>query len=112
MLRVSGLSYADMEAEGFFLVLTSLLVRYRRPIRYDDVIEIRLSASAKGRARLLHGYELVLVEREGGTPDASKDPATPLDGVCATAETELACVGADGRPRPMPAWLAGEGGDG
>lgn len=105
MLRASGRTYAGMEALGLFLVITRLEVRYRRPIRYDDVIEVRVRASMHGRARLRHGYELVLIERDGRTPDPA-DPATPLDGVCAAAQTELACVGADGRPVAMPAWIS------
>ena len=107
MLRGSGVSYAQLEAAGVFLVVASLEVGYRRPIRYDDVIAIEVEASAMGRARLRHDYRLVLLERDGAAPDAQSDPSVPLDGVCVRATTVLACVGADGRPRPMPGWLAG-----
>lgn len=106
LLRDAGLSYAAMEAAGVFLVVTRLELRYRRPLRYDDVIEIRVNAEAKGAVRLRHAYEVVLVERDGATPDAA-DKAVPADGVCAIAETELACVDASGRPRALPGWLVG-----
>lgn len=112
MLRVSGVSYAAMEEAGQFLVITRLEIMYRRPIRYDDVIEIEVSAAAQGRTRLRHGYSLRLMERGGAAPDPATDRAVPLDGVCAVGTTELACVGGDGRPRAMPAWLVGGGGGG
>jgi acyl-CoA thioesterase FadM len=31
----------------------------------------------------------------------------PADGVCAVAETELACVDGSGKPRALPGWLVG-----
>ena len=107
MLRESGVSYADLERSGVFLVVTRLETRFKRPIRYDDVVEIRVEAEPVGRARLRHAYEISLVERAGGAPHAASDPSVPHDGVCARAETELACVEATGRPTPMPAWLLG-----
>lgn len=109
MLRQSGISYADMEASGAFLVITRMELKYRRSIKYDDVIAIRVDASAMGRTRLRHEYKLVLIERMGKKPDPT-DPGTPIDGVCAIATTELACVDTNGRPGAMPAWLLGEPG--
>ncbi len=104
LLRTSGVTYGQMEARGFFLVITRCEVKYRRPLRYDDVIEVRTRVEGGGRIKIRHEYELALVERGGNPPDRS-DPAVPVDGVCAVATTELACVGADGRPRELPAWL-------
>lgn len=104
LLRTSGVTYGAMEAGGFFLVITRCEVKYRRPLRYDDVVEVRTSVESGGRIKIRHGYELVLVERNGAAPDPA-DPSVPADGVCAVATTELACVGADGRPRELPDWL-------
>ncbi len=104
LLRTSGVSYGTMEAEGFFLVITRCEVRYRRPVRYDDLIEIRTRVERTSRVKIQHAYEIVLIERHGRVPDPA-DPSVPSDGVCAVATTELACVGADGRPRELPAWL-------
>ena len=108
LLREAGLSYASMEAAGVFLVVTRLEIKYRRPLRYDDVIEIRVNAEAKGAVRLRHAYEVVLIERDGAAPD-SGDKSVPADGVCAIAETELACVDSSGKPRALPGWLVGRG---
>ena len=107
LLREVGESYAALEAAGVFLVVTKLEVKYRRPIRYDDVIELRTSVSGATKVKLMHSYELVLVERCGKTPDHAADASVPLDGVCAIASTEIACVGGDGRPRALPGWLIG-----
>lgn len=108
LLRDAGASYASMEAAGVFLVVTRLEIKYRRPVRYDDLIEVRVVAEPKGALRIRHTYEIALVERGGGAPDTS-DPSVPADGVCAVAETELACVDGAGKPRLLPAWLGGRG---
>ena len=106
LLREVGESYADLEEAGVYLVVTKVEVKYRRPIRYDDVIEIRTKVDKASKVKLHHSYEIALIERAGKTPDPS-DPAVPSDGICAIASTELACVGSDGRPKVMPDWLVG-----
>ena len=105
LLRDAGSSYEALERAGVFLVITRLEIRYRRPIRYDDVIEVRTRVVGGSRIKIRHEYELVLIERGGSAPDPA-DPATPADGVCAIASTELACVNSEGRPGPLPDWLA------
>jgi len=104
LLRDAGLSYAAMEKSGYFLVITKLETRYRRPIRYDDLVEIRTRVESTSRIKIRHAYEVVLIERDGRPPDTT-DPAIPSDLVCSIGVTELACVGRDGRPRELPEWL-------
>ncbi|MBX3322358.1 MAG: acyl-CoA thioesterase [Phycisphaeraceae bacterium] len=104
LLRGVGVTYAHMERSGAFLVVTKLELRYRRPIRYDDQVEIRARVVGGSRIKIRHEYEIVLIERLGVEPDRT-DPAVPLDGVCTIGSSELACVGADGRPRELPDWL-------
>ncbi len=106
LLREVGESYATLEASGVFMVVTKAEIKYRRPLRYDDVIEIRTKVDKASKVKLHHSYEIVLIERGGSAPDLA-DPAVPADGVCAVATTELACVGSDGRPKVMPMWLVG-----
>lgn len=96
LLREAGVTYAQLEAAGVFLVIVKLDVRYRRPVRYDDVVEIRTTVSGGSRVKIEHEYELVVVERGGA---ATEEPV-------AAASTTLACVGPDGRPRALPDWLA------
>jgi acyl-CoA thioester hydrolase len=97
LLRSVGESYAAMEAEGVFLVVTKVEVKYRRPMKYDDLVEIRTRVEKTSKIKLHHSYEIVLVERGGEMSEQ----------VCAVASTELACVGADGRPTALPGWLIG-----
>lgn len=95
LLRSVGQSYAELEAGGVFLVITKVEVKYRRPFKYDDLVEIRTKVEKTSKVKLHHSYEIVLVERGGETSDQ----------VCAIATTELACVGEDGRPKVLPEWL-------
>jgi len=104
LLRAVGMSYAALEAEGVFLVVTKAEIKYRRPLKYDDLIEIRTTVDKASKVKLHHSYEIALIERLGKSPDTS-DPSVPSDGVCAVATTELACVGTDGRPKALPEWL-------
>lgn len=104
LLRDVGASYAAMERSGIFLVVTKLELRYRRPIRYDDLLEIRTCVGSTTRIKIRHSYEVALIERHGLTPDLT-DPAIPHDGICSIGTSELACVGPDGRPRELPDWL-------
>tara|TARA_R110002073_G_scaffold118918_1_gene258212 strand:- start:43497 stop:43922 length:426 start_codon:yes stop_codon:yes gene_type:complete len=95
LLREVGESYAQLEADGVFLVVTKVEVKYRRPLKYDDLVEIRTKVEKTSKVKLHHSYEMVLVERDGEKSEQ----------VCAIATTELACVGEDGRPRVLPGWL-------
>ena len=104
LLRDVGASYATMERDGVFLVVTKLELRYRRPLRYDDLIEVRTAVVGTSRIKIRHAYELVLLERNEQAPDPD-DRATPRDGVVCVATSELACVGRNGRPRARPGWL-------
>lgn len=108
LLREQGQSYKALEAAGVFLVITKLEIRYRRPVLYDDVVEIRTRVAGGSRIKIRHEYEVALAERDGGAPDPA-DPRTPTDGVCAIGATELACVNGAGRPGPLPEWLVAGG---
>lgn len=100
MLRECGVSYAQLEAAGVFLVVAKLEARYRRPILYDDMVEVRARVSGGGRAKLVHAYEVVVVERHGATIEGGE--------AAITATTTLACVDAQGRVCALPDWLAVE----
>lgn len=95
MLRVGGISYAQIEAAGLFLVITKLDIQYKRPARYDDLVRIDTHVSGGGRARLDHAYSVHRV---------TDDPATNNE-LLITASTTLACVDATGRPSALPDWL-------
>jgi len=95
MLKVGGITYAQIEAAGLFLVITRLDIQYKRPARYDDLVRIDTTVSGGGRARLDHTYAIHRVT----------DEPTTNNELLVTASTTLACVDATGRPSALPDWL-------
>jgi len=57
-LRLSGMSYRDLEAAGLRLAVGEVAVRYRRPARYDDPIRVRCWVRDVGSRRVDFGYAL------------------------------------------------------
>jgi acyl-CoA thioester hydrolase len=55
-LRVTGISYRDIEAAGYQLMVSELSIRYRRPARYDDPIRVRTWVRAVESRRVTFGY--------------------------------------------------------
>jgi acyl-CoA thioester hydrolase len=85
LLRSAGLSYKDLEDQGFLLVLTRFEIRYRRPAWYDDLLTLRTTVARVTSVRIDHRYELL---RDGL--------------LLAEADSTLACVDRDGRPQALP----------
>ena len=88
LLRSRGLRYRDFEDDGAMLAVVDLQVRYRRPARYDDELELQTRLCRVTRVRIEHEYTLL------------RDRV-----ILATASTTLACVDSDGRLRGVPAEL-------
>jgi acyl-CoA thioester hydrolase len=101
LLRASGVTYAQLEAAGVFLVITKLDLRFRRPARYDDLLQVRTSFTGGSGVKLRHEYEVALLDPGDGKRARLDDAG----GVLVIGSTELACVGRDGKVRPLPDWL-------
>ena len=85
LLRSMGLTYRNIEDQGFLLVLTKVEVRYKRPSHYDDLLMIRTFVVRTTTVRIDHRYEIL------------------RDGVLiAEGSSTLACVDRDGRPQALP----------
>jgi acyl-CoA thioester hydrolase len=85
LLRSQGVSYKEMEDQGFLLVITRVQVRYKGPARYDDLLTLRTSCVRTTLVKIEHRYELL------------------RDGVLlAEGETTLGCVDRDGKVQPLP----------
>ena len=107
LLRDAGVSYAQLEEQGVFLVIVKVDARYRRPARYDDLLELRTRVVGGSRVKIEHEYEIDLIERATGS---GADPTPPAGQNILGARTVLACVDRAGRPRALPEWvLAGPG---
>ncbi len=85
LLRQNGVRYRDMEARGVFYVVARLECRFRSPVHYDDLLTLTTTTERLTPVRVEHSYRL---ERDGR--------------LLAEAGSTLVCVGADGRPRPLP----------
>ena len=88
LLRSSGWSYKEMEAEGFSLPVVEAHCEYRASARYDDDLEIRTTGTLLSPVRLRFDYQVVRVG----------DQAAAL----AAGHTVHATLDASGRPRRLP----------
>jgi acyl-CoA thioester hydrolase len=55
-LRLSGVSYRELEAAGLRLVVGEVAIRYRQPARYDDPVRIRCWVREAASRRIEFGY--------------------------------------------------------
>ncbi|HLW59881.1 MAG TPA: thioesterase family protein [bacterium] len=86
-IRSCGRSYAQIEADGWLLVVVEARCRYLRPARYDDLLTVRTRLASLRPATLEFGYEIV----------------RKADGdVIARGATLHAAVDRTGRPRRIP----------
>ena len=88
LLRSCGLTYKELEDQGFLLVLSKIEVRYRSPARYDDLLTLKTSVVRTTAVRIDHRYELF---RDGT--------------LLAEGSSTLACVDREGRLQELPAFL-------
>lgn len=88
-IRGLGLSYADIESRGLMLPVMDCGVRYLRPARYDDLLEIPVSVTHT-RVRIRFDYTVHRVGEELA--------------LC-QGHTVHACVTREGRPTRAPDWL-------
>ena len=58
MLRSIGLSYAQMESEGYILPLRGAQIRYRKPLRFDDQAQIKLTVGETSRSQVNLHYQI------------------------------------------------------
>jgi acyl-CoA thioester hydrolase len=78
LLRHSGWTYREMEADGFTLPVIEAHCHYRRSAGYDDELDIRTRAVRLSAVRIRFNYLVVrvsdeLVLAEGHTVHASLD---------------------------------------
>lgn len=95
LLRLSGVSYREMEERRLFYVVAKLECRFRGPARYDDLLTLTTITERLTRVRVDHRYEL------------RRD-----DELLTEAKSTLVLVGPDKKPTTLPddlhALLSGE----
>ena len=87
LLRQSGWSYREMEAEGFVLPVVEAHCQYRQSARYDDELDIVATGSLISQVRVRFDYQVV----------RAADAA-----VLAGGHTVHASLDSAGRPRRLP----------
>ena len=89
LFRQQGGSYRRMEELGLFFVVAKINVQFRRPARYDDLLQLKTRIDRLTPVKLEHFYEL---SRQGE--------------ILAEAQTLMACVDANGEVQRIPPDLA------
>ncbi|MGA2384723.1 MAG: thioesterase family protein [Gemmatimonadales bacterium] len=86
-MRRLGVTYRDLEERGVRLAVSGAQLRYAKPARYDDPLEVTAWLAEAGSRRLTFGYRIERMD----------------DGaMLATAETSLVSIDAAGRPARLP----------
>ena len=85
LLRASGVAYAELEKSGTLIVVVKLELTYKKPARYDDLLDVTATLKRAGGVRIEHAYEV----RRG------------RDLLC-TAATTLACLDREGKLTAVP----------
>jgi acyl-CoA thioester hydrolase len=62
-LRQSGTSYRDLELAGLRLMVSEVTVRYRRAVRYDDLVRVRAWVRQVASRKIVFGYAVEHEER-------------------------------------------------
>ncbi|MFG0317195.1 MAG: acyl-CoA thioesterase [Planctomycetota bacterium JB042] len=91
-MRRSGVTYADMEKEGFRLAVVEISARYVRSARYDEVLTIETRLTDASAVRLRFDYRVL-----GPPPPDGGDGPLLCEGF-----TVLACLNEAGRPTRIP----------
>ncbi|MEO6067708.1 MAG: thioesterase family protein [Gemmatimonadales bacterium] len=91
LLRQAGMSYKELEGQGFFLAVSEARVRYKRAARYDDLIRVRCWVREVGSRKVGFGYAIEHAER---------------DELLATAVIELISLSHAFQPTRLPAEVA------
>lgn len=58
LLKEHGLPYRELEADGFFLPVLEVGLRYLRPAKYDDTVVVTTVMREKTTLRIRMDYEL------------------------------------------------------
>lgn len=85
LLRLRGIAYRDLEAQGIFFVVARLNLRYRKPARYDDELTIHVAVGRTAGVKIEHQYRVC----RGDT-------------LLVTAESTIVCIDGDGKLQPVP----------
>lgn len=87
-LKASGYDYAELEQQGYLLVVSKIECKYRLPCRFGDTLRIWLRTERARGARIDHSYRI----QRGGE-------------LIAEASSTLACIDRDGHVQRIPDFM-------
>jgi len=58
MLRVTGISYKQLEEMGVMMPVVEMNTKYHNPAKYDELITIRVTIKEKPSVRIVFDYEI------------------------------------------------------
>jgi len=90
LLRSRGYSYRDLEGEGIYLPVVEAYCRYLKPLRFDDLVQIKTSVGEIGHSKIEFLYEIY---DDGDT-------------LLTEGKTAHACVNDEGKPVRISGVLA------
>lgn len=61
-IRQRGISYAEMEKVGYFMVVTDITIRYHQAARYDNLLMVRVWIEEQRSRSITFGYEVLNAE--------------------------------------------------
>lgn len=85
LMRSTGVTYRELEAQGVLLVVVEASARYHANVGYDEEVRVRTTVGDVGRVRIRFDYEAFAGDR-----------------LLAVGSTTLACLDAKGKVRGLP----------
>ena len=64
ILRVKGITYADLEKKGLFAPVVEVKVNYKKPARYDDVVVLETFVENVGNSSVKFNYKVFRKDSE------------------------------------------------
>ena len=90
LLRANGVVYRELEEAGIFFVVAQLHLKYRRPVLYDESLQLETTCAKVTAAKVEHTYRLLRTQT----------------GVLVTEGSSiLACVSEQGKARRIPEFM-------
>jgi acyl-CoA thioester hydrolase len=90
LLRANNVAYKDLEEAGVLFVVAELNIKYRRPAKYDEKLQLETSCSEISTSRVEHIYKLT----------RCRDRV-----ILAEGSSVLACVNAQGKICRIPKFM-------
>ena len=58
LMRSIGLSYAQLEKDGYLMPVLEINVQYKKAVTFDQLLNITASINQKPKARLKYNYQI------------------------------------------------------